>query len=105
MSTTDNMKLLFIVINAGLSDEVMEIAREAGIHGATIWNARGESAHHRSIMGITVDTEKEMIMSVTDEETAERIMAALREKAGVATPAHSVCFVMPVDKVLGLHNL
>jgi nitrogen regulatory protein PII len=53
-------------------------------------------------MGITLDTEKEMLLSITDEGTAEAVMAAVKEKAGIKTPAHSLCFTIPVDKTVGL---
>ena len=96
------MKTLVIVVNAGFSDEVTGIARNAGARGATIINARGEGAHHESFFGITVDTEKEMVLCVTDEKTAKRVMSAVKEKAGINTPAHGICFTMPVEKTMGI---
>ena len=102
MESTGDMKALFIIVNAGFAEDVIQVAREAGIKGATILNVRGEGAHHESFMGITVDTEKEMILSITDEGTAGSAMTAVKEKAGINTPAHSVCFTMPVEKVVGL---
>jgi nitrogen regulatory protein PII len=102
MDDNETMKALFMIVNAGFVEEVMEIARAAGIRGATILNARGESARHKSILGITVNTEKEVILSIVDEYTAEKVMAAVKEKAGIGTIAHSVCFVMPVEKIIGI---
>jgi len=96
------MKLLIVIVNAGFVEEVMEIAREAGIKGATILNARGEGEHIHSFMGITVDAEKEMIMSVVNEAVSDRAMAEIKEKAGIKTPAHGVCFTLPVEKWVGL---
>jgi nitrogen regulatory protein PII len=100
---SDNIKALFVVVNAGLADEVMCIAREAGVHGATIWNVRGESAHYKSVMGMTLDTEREIILSVTTEDTAERAMAAIKEKAGINSHAHSICFTMSIERLVGLN--
>lgn len=104
MENSVNMKILIIVTNAGFADDVMEIVRDAGIRGATILNARGESARHESILGITVDAEKEMLFCVTSESIAEKAMAAIKEKAGIETPAHCICFTMPVDKVIGIET-
>jgi len=102
MENSGDLKALFMIVNAGFSEDVIETAREAGVTGATIFSARGEGHHHKMFMGITVDTEKELILSVTDERTAEKAMAAIKEKAGVKTPAHSICLTMPVEKVMGL---
>lgn len=98
-----NIKALFIILNAGFSDDVVELAREEGLRGATILNARGAGAP-KSFMGITVDTEKEMIFSIVDEIVAEKVMSAVKEKAGITTPAHGICFTMPVDKVIGINT-
>lgn len=99
-----NMKLLIITVNAGFAEEVMEMAREAGVKGATILNVRGEGEHLESFMGITVDVEKEMIMSVVNEAAAEKAMSIIKEKAGIKTRAHAVCFTLPVEKSRGLFN-
>jgi nitrogen regulatory protein PII len=96
-----NIKALFIVVNAGFVDEIIDIARAEGARGATIINARGEGLNVEKIMGITVDSEKEMVLSLVDEDTAEKIMAAVKEKAGICTPAHGVCFMLPVEKMTG----
>jgi nitrogen regulatory protein PII len=103
MENNSDMKMLIIVVNAGFSENVIEIARNEGVRGATLLNARGEGARHESFLGITVDTEKEMILCVTEEDTAEKAMAAIKEKAGIKTPAHSICFTVPVEKTVGIN--
>ena len=102
MDNAGNMKALFIITNACFAENVLETAREAGAKGATILNVRGEGARHKSIIGITVDIEKDIIMCVVDENTAEKTMVAIKEKAGAMLPAHCICFTMPVDKIVGV---
>ena len=101
MEKAENIKALCIVVNVGFADEVADIARDAGASGATIINARGVGSVHKSIMGITVDSEREIVLSLVDKETAEKIAAAVREKAGLKTPADGICFMMPIDKMVG----
>jgi len=97
---TTNIRALYIIVKIGFADEIAEIAREAGAGGATIINARGSGAVHKSILGITIDTEKEIVLSVVDAQTAERVMEAVKQKAGPTSPANGICFTMPVDKTL-----
>ena len=104
METCNDMKALFIIVNAGFAEEVIDMTRAAGVTGATIFSARGEGAHHEMFMGITVDTEKELILSVTEKAAAERAMEVIKEKAGIKTPAHGVCFLLPVEKVIGIRK-
>ena len=99
MDESHNMKALFLVINAGFSEEVIKIARKAGASGATILNARGEGAIHKSILGIPVEHEKEMVITLVEEDVADDIMRKIKESAGIETPAHGVCFTLPVEKM------
>ena len=57
------LKALYIIVNAGFASEVVEIARSLGSTGATIINARGSVAKPKTILGITIDTEKEIVLS------------------------------------------
>ena len=99
-----NIKALYIICNAGFSSEVMEIARSQGAKGATIMNARGESRTHKSILGITVDTEKEMILMLIEDAIAEKIMTAVQAQAGLKTPAHALCYTMPVERTTKIND-
>ena len=100
MNTAGDIKVLFIIVNAGSAETAVDIAREQGVSGATILNARGIGTIHKSIMGITVDKEKEIILILVSKEKIDRIIASIKEKAG--TSVNPICFVMPVEKVTGL---
>ena len=99
-----NLKALYIIVNAGFSSEIVDIARELGAGGATILNARGSAAKPQTLFGITIDTEKEIVLSIVEEEIALKIMDAVKDKAGVGTNAHGLCFYMPVE-MSTLNNL
>ena len=101
MERVENIKALYIVVNVGFGDEAADIAREAGASGATIINARGVGPVHKLIMGITVDTEKEIVLILVDRDTAAKIIAAIKEKVGMKTPANGICFVIPIEKMIG----
>jgi nitrogen regulatory protein PII len=97
---SENIKALFIIVNAGFSQEAVEAARECGAKGATILNARGTAgAQYNKRQGINYEPEKEMILSLVEETVAENIMRAVREKIGVGTDAHGICFSMPVERM------
>jgi len=95
----ENMKAVLVVVNSGFSDEIIDIAHDAGARGATILNARGVGFNVEKIMGITIDTEREIVLSLVSEETAIKIMTAIKEQAGIKTPAHGICFMLPIDKM------
>lgn len=91
------LKALYIIINAGFSSEVVEIARSLGSTGATIINARGSVSKPKTIMGITIDSEKEIVLTIVEKEIAVKIAEEIKEKLGVGTNAHGLCFFLPVE--------
>ena len=93
----NELKALYIIVNAGFAGEVVDIARSLGAKGATIINARGSVANRKTILGITIDTEKEIVLSVIEKEVAIKIVEAIKEKMGVGTNAHGLCFFLPVE--------
>lgn len=100
MEKSKNIKALYIIVNVGFAEDVVDLVREAGAGGATIINARGSGALNKSILGISVDAEKEMVFSLVEEDVADRIMDAVIEKAGVQSPADGICFTLPVEKMI-----
>ena len=102
METESDMKALHIVVNAGYTDEIMEILRTAGASGSTIIHARGEGSQHLSFLGITLDHEQEIIICIVDRNIAGKIMEDIKEKAGWKTDVRGLCYMMPVDKIIGL---
>lgn len=103
MENKNDIKALIILANAGYADNVIEIARQAGAMGGTILNGRSEGKTHKSFMGITVDAEIEMVLCVVDEITAKKVMAALKEKAGLNTPEHTMSLTLPVESLVGFN--
>lgn len=102
MEKSGNIKALFIIINAGFAEEAIEIVRAVGVRGATILNARGSGGAHKPIMGISVDTEKEMVLCLVEKEIADKAIDAIKEKAGYGSPVNGICFTMPVEKIVGV---
>ena len=62
-------------------------------------------AKPKTILGITIDTEKEIVLSVVEKEVAEKIVEAVKQQAGVGTAAHGLCFFLPVEmSTLTIHE-
>ncbi len=97
-------KLIITVVNSGFADEVVDIAREKGATGATIFNARGTGMQNKSFLGIKVEPEKAVVMIVVPVDIVEPIMNTIYEKLGVATPASGVCISLPVDAMTKLRT-
>ncbi|GHV81138.1 hypothetical protein AGMMS49944_29290 [Spirochaetia bacterium] len=95
--------LIISIVNQGYSDELMNTAREAGATGGTVLNARGQG-HEGAVkfFGISVQDEKELILTLVSREKKVSIMRAVCEAHGLNSKAQGIVFSLPVDSVMGL---
>ena len=77
-------ELVISIVDRGHSDAVVEASREAGANGGTIIYGRGTSPFEKdSIMGVSIQPEKEMIMTLTPTDNKTNIMKTICEKAHI----------------------
>ena len=99
---TESFKLIVTVVNRGFSEKVMDSAREKGARGGTVLHGRGTSADSHNIFGISIDPEKDIVLIVAKKICCIAIMEAVNEAVGLKTPGSGICFVLPVDNVVGI---
>ena len=101
--TTDNHEVIFAIVNSGYADDVMDVAREQGVRGGTILNARGVAKEDAAaFFGITLHAEKEILMMVVEKSIRDRVLNAIYKEMGMAKKAQGIAFSLPVSDVAGL---
>ena len=99
-------ELIYVILNEGYSDEVMDAARPAGATGGTVISAKGTGIKQaEKFQGLTLANEKEIILIVAKSSVKADIMRAIIEKAGLQTKAGAICFSLPVSQIEGLRRL
>lgn len=99
----NNCELIVCIVNSGFSDEVMEHVRKNGARGGTVINARGTGrVEAEKLFGITVQPEKEIILTVVDKSVKDNILHAIYTNVGLDSPGQGIAFTVPVDDVVGL---
>ena len=101
--TTNNHEVIFAIVNAGFAEEAMDVAREQGVRGGTILNARGVArADEAAFFGITIHHEKEILMMVVEKSIRDNVLNAIYKQMGMAKKAKGIAFSLPVSDVAGL---
>lgn len=96
-------KKLTIVVNLGMADDIMDIARAAGARGGTILHGRGTgAAYTEKLFGIAIEPEKEWIVILVPTAMADRVIAALEEAHDFESPGNGILFVEDVSDVRGV---
>ena len=100
---TDNHEVIFAIVNSGYAEDVMEIARELGVRGGTILNARGVVKEDAAaFFGITLHQDKEILMMVVEKAIRDNVLNAIYKQMGMAKKAKGIAFSLPVSDVAGL---
>ena len=90
---TDNHEVIFAIVNSGYAEDVMDVARQQGVRGGTILNARGVvNEDAAAFFGITLHADKEILMMVVEKDIRDQV---LKKAKGIA-------FSLPVSDVAGL---
>ena len=101
--TTNNHEVILAIVNSGYAEEAMDVAREQGVRGGTILNARGVAREDAAaFFGITLHTEKEILMMVVEKDIKDKVLNALYSQMGMAKKAQGIAFSLPVSDVAGL---
>ena len=102
---TYDHELIYVILNEGCSDLVMTAARSAGAGGGTVMTGKGTGAKQaEKFLGISLATEKDVVMIVAPTARKSAIMKAIIKEAGPSTPAAAICFSLPVTEVAGLRT-
>ena len=100
---TNNHEVILAIVDSGYAEDVMEIAREQGVRGGTILNARGVVREDAAaFFGITLHQDKEILMMVVEKDIRDNVLNAIYKEMGMAKKAKGIAFSLPVSDVAGL---
>lgn len=100
---TEAHEVIFAIVNAGFAEDVMDVAREQGVRGGTILNARGVVREEAAaFFGITLHADKEIVMMVVEKSIRDQVLNAIYREMGMAKKAKGIAFCLPVTDVAGL---
>lgn len=101
--TGSQYSMIAALVNPGFSEELMNVAREAGAGGGSVIHCRriADKATVAKI-GLDVQEEKELVLIVTDNESKLPIMQAIGKSCGVHSEAKGFVVSLPIENVIGL---
>lgn len=96
-------QVITVIVDKGKAEDVIEAARKAGSKGGTIINARGAGLHETSkLFSMDIEPEKEIVLILTETETTDGILSAIREGLHIEEPGKGLVFVQNVNQTYGL---
>ena len=99
-------ELIIAIANYGYNTQVMRAAEEGGATGGTVLHGKGVGMKRaEQFLGVSLVSEKEIILIVAKTEQKNAIMRAIMDHAGVGTKAGTIVFSLPVTSTAGLRIL
>lgn len=99
-------ELIVAIANYGYNTQVMKAAEEGGATGGTVLHGKGVGMKRaEQFLGVSLVTEKEVILIVAKTAQKNAIMKAIMDKAGVDTKAGAIVLSLPVTSTAGLRIL
>lgn len=96
-------KKLTVIVNRGMSDDVMEIARKSGVTGGTIMHGRGTGSEYtEKLFGIEIEPEKDLVMILMPSDLVDKVVNNIYQELHMEDPGNGILFVEPVIEVRGL---
>lgn len=100
-----NYDSIFVIVDKGRGEDVVDAASEAGAQGATIINARGSGIHETSkIFAIEIEPEKEIVLILVENKITDDVCTRINEKIKLNEPGNGILFVQNVNKAYGIYK-
>lgn len=98
--------LIVTIIRKGCCERVLRASQKAGAEGGTIIFGRGAGIHEtKKLMGIPIEPEKEIILTLISKEKTDAVLEAIIEAGRLNKSGTGISFVLEVKKVAGVVHL
>ncbi len=83
------------IVNRGLADQAIALAREAGARGATVIHGRGSGGHDMKVFNVEVQKEKEVIFWLVDTRLSGQVADHLYRQLDLGAEGGGTIFMLP----------
>ncbi len=98
-------KKLTVVVNRGMAEDVMDIARKSGVKGGTIMHGRGTGSEVTAkLFGMEIEPEKELVVMLMPTDLIDKVVNDLFKELQLDIPGNGILFVEPIVDVRGLFD-
>lgn len=96
---------IYVIVERGQAEDIIEVANKAGARGGTIVNARGSGIHAtQKLFSIEIEPEKEKVLIIVKNEIKDDIIEAVKNYMDIDEPGNGIIFVLDINEVYGLHK-
>lgn len=96
---------IFVIVERGKADNIVERVKKAGAFGATIFYGRGTGQQEfMKFFNLNVESSKEIILVLSDDERKQSLIDAFTEAGKLKEPGTGILFTLPIGDLVGLNH-
>ena len=96
---------IFVFVDKGSTDDVLEASESAGSTGGTRIQVRGSGTKEKErLFNIQIEPEKEIVLILSKAEKTQAIVDAIKERLNLHKPGAGIIFVMDVSSTVVLYE-
>lgn len=96
---------IFVIVDKGMSDDVLNAAEAAGSRGGTVIHARGSGTTEKEkLFNIVIEPEKDVVLILSKENQVEDIVNSIEDMLKLREPGRGIVFTLDVNRTLGLYE-
>jgi len=99
----NSYKLIITIVNKGKAGKVVDVSHKAGAVGGTILVGHGAAV--RLLLGISVEPEKDIVLTLIEEDRAQVVLEAIVQEMDLNAPHKGIAFVLSLDQVIGINRI
>ena len=96
-------KAIYVIVDKGKGEDVIDAAKIGGARGGTIINGRGAGLHEtHKFFSVEVEPEKEKVFIIAKDELKDSIIKSIKDTMKIDEPGNGIIFVIDVAEAHGL---
>ncbi len=105
MNEQAGYSMVYVSVNAGFSDDVIDAAQKAGAKGGTVIRGRRRTTENvAQFLNLPIQEEQDFVWIIVPKEIKNDVMSRIAASCGLNTKAHGMIASMPVDEAVGLEK-
>lgn len=96
-------KCIYVVVDKGDGEKVIEAANKAGSRGGTIISGRGSGIHEtKKLFAMEIEPEKDVVMILAEDDIFKNITESIKEAMELDKPGKGIMFAGDVTDAYGM---
>ena len=96
---------IFVIVDLGKAEDVMDAATKAGARGGTVIKARGAGRHEViKLFSMDIEPEKEIVLILSESSQTDQIVTSVRDNLKIDKPGNGIIFCQDVNRVYGVYK-